>query len=164
VSCPRFSLLPPAGKLLIAYRLLIAVCALAAPLPALPQLAQLCPADARTAGRATLHNDGKRTVAEIFGLVPGGAAIEFASPDWTGRRDALDTRIEEVLRARPRFLAPQIIWAEGADLRSDTFSAALRRAEGGGARLTVSGYQVCVRDGNGDHWFFRNVSADVWSD
>jgi hypothetical protein len=103
-------------------------------------------------------------VAEIFGLVQGAAAIEFASADWTGRRDALEARIEEVLRARPRSLAPQIVWAEAADLRSDTFSAALKRSDGGAARLTVSGYQVCVRDGNGDHWFFRNVSADVWSD
>jgi hypothetical protein len=148
----------------MAYRLLVTLCALAMPVTALPQLAQLCPADARTAGRATLHNEGKRTLAEIFGLVPGALAIEFATGDWTGRRDALESRIDEVLRTRPRSLAPQIIWAEAADLRSDTFSAALKRAEGGSARLTVSGSQICLRDASGDHWFFRNGSDDVWSD
>jgi len=141
-----------------------AACALAAPVPAAAQLNRLCPADARTAERATLHNAGKRTVAEIFGVAPGAVVIEFASPDWTGRRDALESRIEEVLRSRPRALAPQVAWAEAADLRSDTFSAALRRLDGGAARLTVSGDQVCVRDASGDHWFFRNVLADVWSD
>lgn len=145
-------------------RLLLALWLLAAPLPAPAQLAKLCPADARTAGRATLHNEDKRTVGEIFGLVPGAAAVEFATSDWTGRRDALDARIDEVLRARPRSLAPQVIWAESADLRSDTFSAALRRVDGSAARLTVSGPQVCVRDAQGDHWFFRNESAELWSD
>jgi hypothetical protein len=142
----------------------LAACLLVAPAPAAAQLAKLCPADARTAERATMHNAGKRTLAEIFGLAPGAAAIEFATPDWTGRRHALDSRIEEVLRARPRAHAPQVTWAEAADLRSDTFSAALRRLDGGGARLTVSGEQVCVRDANGDHWFFRNVLAEVWPD
>ena len=137
---------------------------LAAPLSALAQLAQLCPADARTAGRATLHNEDKRTLAQIFNLTGDGAAVEFASPDWTGRRDALQARIEEVLRARPRVLAPQIVWAEGADLRTDTFSAALRRLDGAAARLAVSGYQVCVRDASSEQWFFRNVPADLWSD
>lgn len=141
-----------------------AACALVAPAPAAAQLAKLCPADARTAERATMHNDGKRSVAEIFGLAPRAAAIEFATPDWSGRRDALDSRIEKVLRARPRALAPQVTWAGAADLRSDTFSAALRRLDGGGARLTVSGDQVCVRDANGDHWFFRNMLAEVWPD
>ena len=141
-----------------------AACALAVPAPAPAQLSKLCPADARTAERATMHNAGKRTVAEIFGVTPGAAAIEFASADWTGRRDALETRIEELLRARPRALAPQVTWAEAADLRSDTFSAALRRFDGGAARLTVSGDQVCVRDASGDHWFFRNVLAEVWSE
>ena len=148
----------------MARRWLIALYFLAVPAPALPQLAQLCPADARTAGRATLHNEGKRTLGEIFGLLPGGAAIEFATSDWNNRRDALDSRIEDVLRVRPRSLAPQVIWAEAADLRSDTFSVALKRADGGSARLTVSGNQICVRDGSGDHWFFRNVSDDTWSD
>ncbi len=148
----------------MAYRLLTALCLLAAPIAALAQLTQLCPADTRTAGRATLHNEGKRTLAEIFGLLPGGAALEFATADWSGRRDAVDSRIEEVLRARPRALAPQVVWAEAADLRSDTFSAALKRADGGSARLTVSGNQVCVRDGAGDHWFFRTSTDDLWSD
>jgi len=148
----------------MAARWLIALYFLAVPSAALPQLAQLCPADARTAGRATLHNEGKRTLGEIFGLLPGGAAIEFATSDWNNRRDALDTRIEDVLRVRPRSLAPQVIWADAADLRSDTFSVALKRAEGGSARLTVSGNQICVRDGSGDHWFFRNLSDDTWSD
>ena len=149
----------------MAYRFLIAACALTVPVTALPQLTQLCPADARTAGRATLHNEGKRSLGEIFGVTPGApTAIEFATADWSGRRDALDSRIDEVLRTRPRSLAPQVIWAEAADLRSDTFSAAVKRAEGGSARLTVSGNQVCVRDASGDHWFFRNVSDETWSD
>ena len=141
-----------------------AACALAAPVLAQAQLAKLCPADARTAERTTQHNAGKRTLAEIFGLAPGAAAIEFASADWTGRRDALESRVEEVLRARPRALAPQVLWAEAADLRSDTFTAALRRFDGGTARLTVSADQVCVRDASGEHWFFRNVLSEVWSD
>jgi hypothetical protein len=149
----------------VAYRVLIALCALSVPFAALPQLTQLCPADARTAGRATLYNEDKRTLGEIFGVVPGAAtALEFATNDWNGRRDAVDTRIDEVLRTRPRSLAPQVIWAEAADLRSDTFSAALKRADGGSARLTVSGSQICVRDASGDHWFFRAQSDDVWSD
>lgn len=148
----------------MATRLLVALCVLAVPATALPQLAQLCPADARTAGRATLYNEGKRTLGEIFGLLPGGAAIEFATSDWNNRRDALDARIDDVLRVRPRSLAPQIIWAEAADLRSDTFSAALKRTDGGSARLTVSGSQICVRDASGDHWFFRNQSDELWSD
>jgi hypothetical protein len=150
--------LRPAARLLAA----AAACALAAPAPA--QLTRLCPADVRTAERATMHNAGKRTVAEIFGVGPGAIAIEFASSDWTGRRDALESRIEDVLRSRPRALAPQVGWAEAADLRSDTFTAALRRFDGSAARLTVSGDQVCVRDAAGDHWFFRNATAELWSD
>jgi hypothetical protein len=35
---------------------------------------------------------------------------------------------------------------------------------GAAARLSVSGYQVCVRDASADHWFFRNVAPDLWSD
>ncbi len=143
--------------------LFLALCLLA-PHAGRAQLAQLCPADARTAGRATLHNDAKRTLAEIFDLEPGAALVEFASPDWSGRRDDLQGRIDEVLRSRPRFLAPQIIWAEGADLRSDTFTTTLRRTDGAAARLSVSGYQVCLRDANGEHWFFRKVPLDLWSD
>jgi hypothetical protein len=61
-------------------RWLIALYFLAAPSAASAQLAQLCPADARTAGRAAIHNEGKRTVAEIFTLVPGGAAPPMTGP------------------------------------------------------------------------------------
>ena len=128
------------------------------------QLTQLCPREAGAPGRAALQNDAKRTLAEIFDLRPGAAVVEFASPDWSGRRRDLVRRVDEVLRSRPRFLAPQIIWAEGADLRSDTFTTTLRRADGAGARLSVSGYQVCLRDANGEQWFFRKVPADLWPD
>jgi len=142
----------------------LAVLALAAPLAARAQLSQLCPADVRTTSRATMHNEAKRTVAQIFDIAPAEPILEFATPDWTGGKDAVQKRVAEVLAARPRFLAPQIVWAEGADLRSDTFTALLRRGDGAPTRLTVSGYQVCVRDPGGEHWFFRNVAGDLWSD
>ena len=128
------------------------------------QFAQLCPREGGAAGRATLQNDAKRTLAEIFDLRPGAAVVEFASPDWSERREDLERRVDEVLRSRPRFLAPQIIWAEGADLRSDTFTTTFRRADGALARLSVSGYQVCLRDANGEQWFFRKVPLDLWPD
>jgi hypothetical protein len=94
----------------------------------------------------------------------GAAIIEFASPDWTGRAADLQRRVDELLRVRPRSLAPQIIWSEAADLRSDTFTAALQRADGATLRVTVSGYQVCVREAGGDQWFFRNTATDLLSD
>ena len=143
--------------------LFVALCLLA-PHAGRAQLAQLCPADASAAGRATLSNDAKRTLAEIFDLRLSAAVVEFASPDWSGRREDLERRVDEVLRSRPRFLAPQIIWAEGADLRRDTFTTTLRRADGAAARLSVSGYQVCLRDASGEHWFFRKVPLDLWPD
>ena len=141
----------------------VALCLLA-PQDGRAQLTQLCPADARAAERAPISNEAKRTLAQIFDFQPGAAEIEFASPDWSGRRDELQRRIDELLRSRPRFLAPQIIWSEGADLRSDTFTTTLRRADGAAARLSVSGYQVCLRDANGEQWFFRKVPLDLWSD
>src|SRR5262249_20365325 len=128
------------------------------------QLAQLCPADAHTGGRAPMQNDAKRTLAQIFELQPGTAQVESASPDWSGRRDELKRRIDEVLGSRPRLLAPQIIWAEGADLRRDTFTTTLIRGDGAVARLSVSGYQICLREANGEQWFFRKVPLDLWSD
>jgi hypothetical protein len=143
--------------------LFVALCLLA-PHAGRAQLAQLCPADARAAGRAVMQNDARRTLAQIFDFQPGAAEIEFASPDWSGRRDELQRRIDELLRSRPRLLAPQIIWSEGADLRRDTFTTTLRRADGAAARLSVSGYQVCLRDANGEQWFFRKVPLDLWSD
>jgi hypothetical protein len=111
-----------------------------------------------------LPNDAKRTLAEIFDLQPGAPVVESASPDWAGRREELERRIDEVLRSRPRFLAPQIIWAEGADLRSDTFTTTLRRTDGAAAQLSVSGYQVCLREAHGEQWFFRKVPLDLWPD
>jgi hypothetical protein len=143
--------------------LFVALCLLA-PHAGRAQLALLCPADASGAGRTMVQNHAKRTLAEIFDFQPGTAQLEFASPDWSGRRDELERRIDEVLRSRPRFLAPQIIWAEGADLRHDTFTTTLRRADGAAARLSVSGYQVCLREANGEQWFFRKVPPDLWSD
>jgi hypothetical protein len=145
-------------------RVLVVALCLLAPQGGRAQLAQLCPADARTGARATMPNDAQRTLAEIFDLESGAAVVQFASPDWSGRRGDLQRRIDEVLRSRPRFLAPQIIWAEGADLRRDTFTATLRRTDGAAARLSVSGYQVCLRDANGDPWFFRKVPIDLWSE
>ena len=142
--------------------LFVALCLLA-PHAGHAQFARLCPADAGT-GRAALQNDTKRTVAEIFDLRPGVAGVEFASPDWSGRDDEVKQRVDQVLRSRPRFLAPQIIWAEGADLRRDTFTATLWHADGAAARLSVSGYQVCLRDANGEQWFFRAVPLDLWPD
>ena len=143
-------------------RWFIALSILAVPSDALPQLAQLCPADARTAGRATLHNEGKRTLGEIFGLLRRRRhRVRHLGLEQPARRPRLAHRGR--LR-RARSLAPQVIWAEAADLRSDTFSVALKRADGGSARLTVSGNQICVRDGSGDQWFFRNVSDDTRSD
>ena len=143
--------------------LCVALCLLA-PHAGHAQLTQLCPADTRSAERAMVHNDAKRTLGEIFGLQSGAAVVEFASPDWSGRRDELGRRIDEVLGSRPRFLAPQIIWAEGADLRRDTFTTTLRRADGAATRLSVSGYQVCLREANGEQWFFRKVPLDLWPD
>ena len=128
------------------------------------QLTQLCPREAGAPGRASLQNDAKRTLAEIFDLRPGAAVVEFASPDWSGRREDLERRVDEVLRSRPRLLAPQIIWAEGAALRRETFTTTLRRTDGAAARLSVSGYQVCLRDATGEQWFFRKVPLDLWSD
>ena len=141
--------------------LLVALCLLA-PHAGRAQLAQLCPADTRAAGRATLQNDAKRTLAEIFDLQPGTAVVQSASPDWSSRREELERRIGDVLHSRPRFLAPQIIWAEGADVRSDTFTTTLQRSDGAAARLSVSGYQVCLRDAKGEPWFFRKVPLDLW--
>jgi hypothetical protein len=143
-------------------RILVVALCLLAPHDSRAQLTQLCPTDLRSAARAALYNDAKRTLAEIFDLQAGAAVIDFASADWTGRRDELRARIDEVLRARPRFLTPQIIWAEGADLRTDTFTTTLRRTDGAAARLGVAGYQVCLRDANGDQWFFRKVPLDLW--
>jgi len=143
--------------------LFVALCLLA-PHAGRAQLALLCPADPGGAGRAMVQNDARRTLAEMFDLQPGAAEVEFASPDWSGRRDELERRIDEALRSRPRFLAPQIIWAEGADLRNDTFTARLRRADGAAARLSVSGYQVCLCEANGEQWFFRKVPLDLWPD
>ena len=142
--------------------LLVALCLLL-PQAGRAQLTRLCPADPAT-GRAMLQNEAKRTVAEIYGLQGSVVAVEFASPDWAGRGDDLKRRVDQVLGSRPRFLAPQIIWAEGADLRSDTFTTTLRRSDGAVARLSVSGYQVCLRDANGEPWFFRKVPLDLWPD
>ena len=124
--------------------LFVALCLLAAQ-DSRAQLAQLCPADAPIAGRAMLQNDAKRTLAEIFDLQTGTAVVEFASPDWSARRDELQRRVDELLRSRPRFLAPQIIWAEGADLRSDTFTTTLQRSDGAAARLSrrADGPRLC---------------------
>lgn len=94
----------------------------------------------------------------------GAAVVEFVSPDWSGRDNDLKRRVDDVLRSRPRFLAPQIMWAEGADLRRETLTATLRRADGAAARLSVSGYQVCLRDASGELWFFRKVPLDLWPD
>ena len=44
------------------------------------------------------------------------------------------------------------------------FATTLRRSDGTAARLSVSGYQVCLRDANGEQWFFRKVPLDLWSD
>jgi hypothetical protein len=139
---------------------LVVLCLLA-PHAGQAQFARLCPSDAGAAGRAMLPNDAKRTLAEMFDLQPA-AVIESTSPDWAGRQEELERRIDEVLRSRPRFLAPQIIWAEGADLRNDTFTTTLRRSDGAAARLSVSGYQVCLRDAHGEPWFFRKVPLDLW--
>jgi hypothetical protein len=39
-----------------------------------------------------------------------------------------------------------------------------RRIDGAAARLSVSGYQVCLREPNGEQWFFRKVPLDLWPD
>lgn len=143
--------------------LFLALCVFA-PHDGRAQLTQLCPGDAGAAGRATMQNETKRTLAEIFDLESGAAVVDFASPDWSGRDDDLKRRVEQALRSRPRFLAPQIIWAEGADLRRETFTATLKRSHSRVARLSVSGYQVCLRDANGEQWFFREVPLDLWPD
>jgi hypothetical protein len=98
-----------------------------------------------------MQNDDKRTVAELLGIVPRSIEILYSSTH------DVETRVREILAARPRFLSPFINWSEGADLRSEGFIVNLQTA-----RLEVAGYQVCVRDRKGGYWYFRNVPLDLW--
>jgi hypothetical protein len=136
-------------------RWLLAAAAALLPQLAAGQLAELCPHKASSS--ETVRNEEKRSVAELFRVQPAVPIVTFASPDW--READLQARLAAILRARPRFVAPMIIWAEGADLRRETFSADV-----GEVRIGASGYQVCVRDPGGRTWFFRNVPVDLWPD
>jgi hypothetical protein len=122
------------------------------PIPAAP----LCADDPRRSAGAEIRNDDKRTVAELLGIAPRSIDIQYSSTD------QVEKRAREILEARPRFLSPFINWSEGADLRRQGFIVNLLTAEAASARLEVAGYQVCVRDGKGSYWYFRNVPLDLW--
>jgi hypothetical protein len=118
-----------------------------------PDLARLCVDDPRKSVATEIRNNDKRTVGELLGIAPGSITIDYRSPDVAD----VENRVREILAARPRALSAFINWSEGADLRSQGFIVNVQAA-----RLEVAGYQVCVRDGNGNYWYFRNVPVDLW--
>jgi hypothetical protein len=122
---------------------------------------RLCPDDSRAVARPETRNDERRTAQELLGVAPGTLVFQYRSPDWSGP-EAVASLAREILRVRPRFLSPFVNWAEGADRRHRGFVARMEMPGGTAIRLAVAGYQVCLRDATGRHWYFRNVPGDLW--
>jgi hypothetical protein len=122
---------------------------------------RLCPDDPRTSPDPPLHNETKRTVRDILAISVAAVDVEYRSEDWTGS-DAIADRVKAILDSRPRFLSPFINWSEGANLSREAFVATLRMPGGAAMRLDVAGYQVCIRDRGGRHWYLRTVPGDQW--
>lgn len=125
------------------------------------QPSRLCPDDPRTSQRPPIENSAKRSLAEFLGIAPHSTVVHYRSGDWRSAAE-LESRVRELLKARPRFLSPHINWAEGANFRLHAFVATIQMSDGAAVRLEVAGYQVCVRDTRGDYWYFRHVPIDVW--
>jgi hypothetical protein len=123
--------------------------------------ARLCADDPGTPPRAEIRNTDKRTLGEMLGITRYAVVTRYSSGDWSGSED-VPRRIREILEARPRVLSPFVNWSEGADFARHAFVVTLRTLDGGTARIDVGGYQVCVRDARGAHWYFRDVPLDVW--
>lgn len=140
------------------------VCALTASVieaqPTPPPL-RLCPDDGRRSSTPLVSNDDRRTVGDILRISPAAIELQYRSPDWSGP-DAIAQRVREILDSRPRFLSPFLNWSEGPNLALEGFVATVRMADGATARMDVAGYQVCIRDAKGTHWYLRTVPGDQW--
>jgi hypothetical protein len=122
---------------------------------------QLCPDDPRTSTDRPLHNEAKRTVGDILAISAAAVDVGYRSPDWSGS-DAIRERVQAILDSRPRLLSSFLNWSEGANLSREAFVATLRTDGGSAVRVDVAGYQVCIRDAAGRHWYLRTVPGDQW--
>lgn len=104
-----------------------------------------------------MENDDKRVLSELLELLDPLVQIEYRSSDWKGAT-AAERRVREVLKLKPRYLAPAPLWADGEMFGRTNIIAVLGST--GTTKFEIVGTKVCVKDTTGRFWFFR--TGDVW--
>ena len=121
----------------------------------------LCPAAATAAGDL-LHNDVRRSVAELFGTVASVDVHQFG--DGFVGFSAVQRYLGRLLAQRPRTSYPSLPWAEGTPLTAWGVLATVHLSDGSDARLEAVGSHLCLRRANGTTTWWRLEPMDVWDE
>lgn len=121
----------------------------------------LCPA-ATTAAGDLLHNDARRSVAELFGTVTSVDAHQFG--DSFAGFPAVERYLAQLLARRPRTSYPSVPWAEATPLGAWGVLGTVHFSDGPDAHLEAVGSHLCVQEADGSATWWRLEPMDVWSE